>query len=82
MSGLVSIPNGYISTEVPCISCGNHRIISCDPIDYMEWLGGKLIQNAMPYLSIDDREMLISRICPDCWKNMYGSDDDEDCDAP
>ena len=35
----------------------------------------RLIQEIFPDLSISDRELLISRTCNTCWKNLFGSDD-------
>jgi len=29
-------------------------------------------------LSAAERELLISGTCDNCWKNMFGSDDEED----
>ena len=35
------------------------------------WQRGELIQNAMPYLSADDREFLISGTTPEEWKALF-----------
>ena len=45
--------------------------------DYHAWQNGALAQDAFPYLSADEREMLISGICPTCWDNMFSGEDDE-----
>jgi hypothetical protein len=42
-----------------------------------KWQSGSYIQDAMPHLSADDREFLISGITPDEWKKAF-PDDDED----
>ena len=31
-----------------------------------------LIQNIFPEISSELREMFISRICPDCWNEIFG----------
>lgn len=50
--------------------------IMVDPDDYDRWQkNGELIQNAMPYLTADEREMLISRTCGTCWESMFGDED-------
>lgn len=35
--------------------------------DLAAWMKGKHIQDALPYLSADDREFLMTRICPACF---------------
>jgi hypothetical protein len=40
--------------------------------DYWDWQDGALAQDAFPYLSADDRELLISGICPTCWEKSFG----------
>lgn len=39
---------------------------------------GMSIQGIIPELSPDYREMFISGICPTCWNNMFGSDEEEE----
>jgi len=36
------------------------------------WRSGTMIQDAMPDLSPDIREMFISGTCPKCWEDMFG----------
>ena len=36
------------------------------------WKGGELIQRAMPYLSPDEREFLMTGITADEWENTFG----------
>ena len=36
------------------------------------WLDGELIQNAMPEVSVDDREFLKSGISPVGWEKAFG----------
>ena len=42
------------------------------------WESGTLIQNAMPHLSADEREFIISGITPQEWEDAFGGSDDED----
>ena len=35
------------------------------------------IQYALPYISSGYRELMISRICPICWNEIMGSDEEE-----
>lgn len=57
--------------EIPCRMCGRSFTIHVDANDYMAWQNGECIQNAMPYLSADERELLISHTCGECWAEMF-----------
>lgn len=62
-----------------CPICGHANEIAVNEEDYFDWaFDGVLVQNAFPYLSADEREMLISGICPTCWKKTFGDSDDEE----
>jgi len=61
-----------------CPFCGKAHEIEVNEMDYLDWQDGELAQNAFPYLSADEREMLVSGICPDCWNGMFGQEEDED----
>jgi len=43
------------------------RDLPVTPEQVAAWRDGMLIQHAMPHLSIDDREWLITGITPDEW---------------
>ena len=36
------------------------------------WMGGELIQNAMPNVSADEREFIKTGITPEEWENTFG----------
>ena len=62
-----------------CPCCGHATFVSVVSADYFDWLDGKLIQDAMPYMSTEDRETLISGYCPNCQEAMFSNPwDDED----
>ena len=44
---------------------------------YYDWVGGKAIQDAMPNLSPDDREFLMTGVTPDEWDNMHGEEPED-----
>lgn len=56
---------------VYCRRCPEIYEISVDPDDYRAWKTGTLIQDAFPYLSADEREILISGICSVCFDNLF-----------
>jgi hypothetical protein len=46
--------------------------------DAQRWVNGELIQNCFPYLSADEREILMTGIDSEAWDEMFaGSEDDE-----
>ncbi len=41
--------------------------IDVEPSQIYEWQNGKLIQEAMPDLTADEREFILTGISPDAW---------------
>lgn len=51
----------------PCPFCGDQRIIAVPADGFYRWLSGSVrLQEAVPDLSEDDQEMLMTGIDPDC----------------
>jgi len=50
-----------------CSICKVTHIIEVKDEDFDKWTHGELIQNAFPYLNIDQRELLISGLCGHCF---------------
>ena len=63
-----------------CPFCHEAHEVAVNEMDYLDWQDGKLAQDAFPYLSASDREMLITGICEDCWNGMFGTDEEEEGD--
>ena len=61
-----------------CVKCKSVHIILVDSDDLQQWKGGELIQDAMPYLSADEREILISSVCGLCFDQMFGEGEDDE----
>ena len=55
-----------------CNKCKDQVEMAVNEDDYTSWENGELIQNAMPYLTADEREVLISGICGPCFGGLYG----------
>ena len=51
-------------------NCGKTFTLAVPEAEYKNWKDGMLIQDAMPSLGQDDRELLISGTCPKCWAEM------------
>lgn len=60
-----------------CSLCRRVSYIKVNQFDYFAWRNGAYIQNVMSYLSPNQRELLISSTCEDCWKRAF-EDEDED----
>ena len=56
-----------IKVSVACILCNDRFEIEVNASDLMKWKLGETIQKAIPYQNADARELLISRICPNCF---------------
>lgn len=68
---MVKINYKEVCVVTQCPFCGCANEIEVNESDYWDWDDGVLAQVAFPYLSADEREMLISGICPDCWARMF-----------
>ena len=61
---------------VPCRLCNEVADLTVNIEGFVAWQGGKLIQEALPELSADQRELLISGTCDKCWNEMFPSDEE------
>ena len=59
-----------------CPFCGRANEVEVNHLDYLDWQDGELAQDAFPYLSASEREMLISGCCPRCWDKMFWRDEE------
>ena len=52
---------------------GNVNVMDIDvtPMQVASWEQGELVQNAMPNLSADEREFIMSGITPTEWDEMF-----------
>lgn len=57
--------------KITCWKCKSVHLIKVFDRDYIAWKSGKYIQDVMPYLSADDRELFISGICGECYDKLY-----------
>ena len=69
-----------ISIETRCPMCGQFHYVEVKECDFYAWQAGELAQSAFPYLSADEREMLISGICPNCWNEVFGEPEENEHD--
>ena len=68
-----------IIIETRCPFCGKTQEIEVDYFDFWMWSEqGICAQNAFPYLTANEREALISGICPKCWDDMFKEGDEDE----
>jgi hypothetical protein len=67
----------YIRTT-PCVVCNKQHEFIVDRFGYEAWQYGELIQNALPELSPEDCEVLISGTCDECFNELFPPLTDED----
>lgn len=74
-----------LKIKTTCPICKKVNYVEVNAVGFMRWQEeGVCIQNALPELSADEREMLKTGICPTCWDKMFEGeeeDDDPDCDC-
>lgn len=58
--------------ETYCPFCGEVHYVTVSIQGLRDWENGALIQDALPELTADEREALISGMCPDCMKKYFG----------
>ena len=54
-----------------CPFCHTPQTKEFDEVQYRKYEAGARIQDAMPYVSADDREFVITGICPKCWNSTF-----------
>ena len=62
-------------TTPECTVCGSTSEMFLNKTDLQSWWEGSYIQDAFPYLTADERELLITGIHPHCWDIIFGDDD-------
>lgn len=68
---MVAMAKRQFRVYATCNKCSETECLLVDRQDFIDWREGKCIQDAMPYLSVDERELMISRICGDCFDKIF-----------
>lgn len=61
-----------------CPICHKLQTIEVQVSQYNRWMAGENIQIAFPNLTPDQREILMSGICPECWEKIFPDEDEEE----
>ena len=68
-----------LPVDIECVHCRRWFNILVNRHDLGDWLSGTLpIQDALGYLSSNERELLISQTCGDCFDKLFTPDLDND----
>ena len=59
---------------VKCPHCGKVSEVEVPLLGYLGYEDGELIQDALPDLPTGEREVLISGMCIDCQKKIFGKE--------
>jgi len=68
----------YTVHTIPCVGCGTTATFTMTEEQFNRFESDEHVQNIFPDWSAEDRELLVSGTCPDCWDEMYGEDEDGD----
>lgn len=64
---------------MPCIHCGQFRPVLLDGNDYYRYfMRGLRIEECFSYLTLQQRELLITGIHPECWDALFADEGDAD----
>jgi len=69
---MVAFGERNIGLEISCNICGivYHLFVHSDDIE--RYGQGDLVQDAFPYLSANERELIISHTCGSCFDKIFG----------
>lgn len=65
-----------------CVSCNKIYNIEVYRADMLDYIDGKLVQNAFPYLSAGERELLVSGVCDKCFIDMFKDNEEPEENMP
>lgn len=67
-----------LNVIVDCIYCRKRFEIKTTVEAFNKWQHeGVNIQDAMPELNANERELLMSNICPECWNKIFPPEEEE-----
>lgn len=76
---VAAVDNRTDITQIICRECTTVHAIIYNREDMLSWLcGNEAIQDALPYLSASDRELLLSNTCGSCFDKMFPPLDTDD----
>ena len=75
ITGVTTTPmNGWVTLTVTDVVGDNHYM-DVKQIDLDAFEDGALIQDAFPYLTLEQRELIITGLTEDMWLDMFGEEE-------
>ena len=69
-----------LQLELECKYCDHEETITVPEADYISWHNGEYIQDAFPYLTAGQRQLMLSNTCDDCWNKFFPEENDNEHD--
>ena len=64
-----------LPVDIECHMCNTYYNILVNSDDLLDWTSGSLpIQEALDYLSPQERELFLSQVCGDCFDKLFSLD--------
>lgn len=61
---------------IRCRHCRESYIVPISEQEYLNWINkGTFIQDEFPQLDSNERELLISQTCGNCWNKIFNTDE-------
>jgi hypothetical protein len=67
---VTNLGDNRTQVSIECVDCREVKTITVPTDGYRLWNEGEFIQDALRYTSADDRELLISHVCKDCYAKL------------
>lgn len=65
-----------MNIQKSCRMCGEVHTIKVSEEAHENWIHGMYIQDAMPELTEDERELMISGICGKCFDELFSEEEE------
>lgn len=69
---MVAFSDRDVMVNIDCRVCGITHNLMIKSADIVKYHNGVLVQDAFPYLSANERELIISQTCGSCFDKMFG----------
>jgi hypothetical protein len=63
-----------IVNTAPCIGCGHSTQLTLLRSEVDQYRKGAFVQDAFPFMTADERELIVSGTHPACWRRLFGED--------
>ena len=63
--------------KITCRMCATTHTLLVTDVDVTNWRNGAFVQDAFPYLSADERELILSQSCGPCYDKMFPEEIEE-----